>query len=173
MSESVSTPAAPARRYNWLKIALVASLAVNLLFVGGGIARWYMAQGPERMSRGLQSQLIPRRFFMELEQPRRAELLAVFRNYDKPFREGRRAVRDQLEALAVALDADPYDPARVNAALAGFTARSEGLLEAGGNAALTLIGKLTPGERKMLAQQLRQRGRPAAEGKSGSKPANP
>ena len=168
MSETVSST--PKRGTSWLKIALIASLAVNLLFVGGGVARWYMGFGPERMSRGLQMQLIPRRFFMEMDRDRRTELLSVFRSRDKQFRDGRAAIRAQVGAIADALDAEPYDPARLMAALKDYTAKSEALYSAGGDTALELIAKLTPAERKTLAAQLRQRGRPAPDDKPGGKP---
>lgn len=166
MSDAVTTPAT--RRPNWLKIALIASLAVNLLFVGGGIARWYMGFGPERMARSLQMQLIPRHFFMDLDRARRAELLSVFRSYDQQFRDGRRAARAQVVALADALDAEPYDPAKVTTAINGFKASSETLFATGGDAALTMIGKLTPEERRQLAQQLRHT-RPAPDDKARGK----
>lgn len=159
MSEAVSPP--PRRGTSWLKIALIASLAVNLLFVGGAAARWYMGYGPERMARTLQMQLIPRRFFIELDRDRRAELLAVFKSYDKQFRDGRKLAREQVAALADALDAEPYDPAKVTAAIDGFKSSSETLYATGGDAALTLIGKLTAEERKQLAQQLRHTRPPA------------
>ena len=75
MSDTGTTAPAPARRFNWLKAALIASLAVNLLFIGGGIARWYVGFGPERYARLTQTQLIPRYFFRDLDRARRLELL--------------------------------------------------------------------------------------------------
>ncbi len=168
MSDTATTPEPRARRFNWLVIALVASLAVNLLFVGAGIARFYVGHGPERIAHSSQMQLIPRRFFTELERPRRVELLAVFKGYDKQFRDGRRAAREQVRELADALDAEPFDPTRVKAAVDGFATRSESLLTAGGDAALTLIGKLDDSERKMLAKHLRLRGKSERPGGEAS-----
>lgn len=173
MTDTGTPPAPPlppqlSKSGRWLKIALVASLAVNLLFVGGAAARWYMGYGPERMARTLQMQLIPRRFFMELDHGRRTELLAVFKSYDRQFRDGRKVAREQVAALADALDAEPYDAAKVTAAIDGFKTSSETLYATGGDAALTLIGKLTPVERKQLAQQLR-RSRSAPDAKRAGK----
>ncbi len=104
-----------------------------------------------------QAQLIPRKFFGELDGPRKAELLGVFRQMGPAFREGRRAAREEVAVLASALEAEPYDAARVKAAVDSFSARSENLIAAGGQAALTMIAKLTPEERKLLAQHIRQR----------------
>ncbi len=158
MSETLSPPGAEAPRMNWLKAALIASLAVNLLFVGAGVARWYAGFGPgERYMRLTQTQLIPRRFFSELDRDRRMELLAVFRANDKEIRDGRRAVKAQVNALADALEAEPYDAARARAAVESFTANSEALFAMGSGTALTLIDMLTPEERKLMAQQLRMR----------------
>ena len=49
-AETVSPAASPGSRSNWLKIVLVVSLAVNLLFIGGGVARYLTHGTPERMS---------------------------------------------------------------------------------------------------------------------------
>ncbi len=145
---------APDTSRRWLKLALIVSVALNLVVVGAGVTRFFMPGPPERMVMGSQMQLFPRKFFSELEKPRRLELLRVFRGYDPAFREGRAAARAEVRALASALDAEPYDPAKVKAAVEGFTERSASLAAAGGEAALTLIGKLTPDERKLLARQL-------------------
>lgn len=145
---------APDSGRRWLKLALVASVALNLVVVGAGVTRFFMPGPPDRMVMGSQMQLFPRKFFAELERPRRIELLRVFRGYDPAFREGRAAARAQIKELAAALDAVPYDAAKVQAAVEGFTARSASLAASGGDAALTLIGQLTPEERKLLARQL-------------------
>ena len=156
MTETGTTaPApAPARRFTWLKAALVASLALNLLFIGGGIARWYVGFGPERYARLTQSQLIPRYFFRD-----RDDLSAAIDQAarDKEIKAERQAVKAQVIALADALDAEPFDPARVKATVEGFTARSEALFVTGSDAALALIDQLTPDERKLMAKHLRDR----------------
>jgi hypothetical protein len=77
---SETAPETARKPINWLVVALIASLAVNLLIVGAVTARWYAGFGPgERYMRLTQTQLIPRRFFSELDRDRRMELLAVFR----------------------------------------------------------------------------------------------
>ncbi len=157
MSDTLSKPEAPARRFTWLKVALIASLALNLLVIGGGIARWYVGFGPDRYARLTQTQLIPRFFFHDLDHARRAELFAVFKAHDKEIRDERQAMKAQVLELATALESDPYDPARVKAAVDGFTAKSEALFTTGTGAALELIGKLSPDERKLMAKHLRAR----------------
>ena len=80
----MSDAATPAqgRRVNWLVVALVASMAVNLLVAGAVAARWYVGAGPDRYARLTQTQLIPRLFFRDLDRSRRMELLAVFKGQD-------------------------------------------------------------------------------------------
>ena len=159
---------APVRRINWVKAGLVASLAVNLLFIGAGVTRFMMGEGPDRVSGLTQVQLIPRKFFGELEGARKAELLGVFRQFGPAFKDGRRAAREDVAAVAAALEAEPYDAARLEAAVGAFSARQEALVGTGGQAALTLIGKLNAAERKLLAQHIRQRAE-RGRGKSDEK----
>jgi uncharacterized membrane protein len=169
MSETGTTADAPVKRFPWLKAALIASLAVNLLFIGAGVARFLVKEPSDRMTGLSQVQLIPRKFFGELDGERKAELLGVFRDMRPAFREGRRAMREDIVALADALEAEPYDAARVKAAVDGFTARSERLVASGGEAALTLIAKLTADERKVLAKHIRQRAERGREGRDGKR----
>ncbi len=152
------TATAPAPRFNWLKAALVASLALNLLFIGGAATRFFMHGPPERFVGSSHVQLIPRRFFGELDRGRRNELLAVFREFGKDFRGGRRAVREEALNLAVVLEAEPYDPAAVKTVVDTFSQRSALLIGKGGEAAMSVIAKLTPEERKLLARHIRSRG---------------
>lgn len=157
MSDDATRPEAPARSFSWLKAALIASLAVNLLFIGGGLARWYVGFGPERYARLTQTQIIPRYFFRDLDRSRRLELMAVLKSHDREIRDGRRQVKAAVVELANALEAEPYDPARVKTAVTAFTAQSEVLFTTGADAALAVIDKLTPEERKQMAQHLRAR----------------
>lgn len=166
MTATDTTPVPPAppappdkpKSAAWLKAALVASLAVNLLFVGGGLARFMMHGGPpERFANASQMQLIPRRFLGEIGGDRRRELLTLFKTYGPSFKEGRATVRAQAVALADALEAEPYDPARVKSVIAQFSSASTRLMETGGKAAEEMIAALTPEERKLLARHIRLR----------------
>lgn len=173
MSDTTTAPALARKPVNWLLVALIASLALNLLVAGAAAARWYMGPPPERYARLTQAQLIPRYFFRDLDRSRRVELLQVFKGQDKAIREGRQAVKAQVVALADALEADPYDPAQVKAAVEGFTAKSEALFNTGADAALAVIDKLTPEERKLMAQRLRDRESRGPRGSDSKKPDGP
>ncbi len=157
------------RRFGWLKTALILSLAVNLLFIGGGLARFFMDGPPDRFPGGSQLQLIPRKFFGELDRTRKRELLGVFRDYGKAFRDGRKDARLEVVKLADALDAEPYDETKVKDVIHSFSEKSAKLVDTGGEAALTLIAKLTAEERKLLARHIRLRddGGRHVEGRGG------
>jgi uncharacterized membrane protein len=168
-SGPAAAPGAPSPRFNWLKALLIGSLALNLLFVGGAATRFFMHGPPERFAGISQVQLIPRKFFGELDRGRRNELLGIIREFGKEFRGGRKAVRDEAVNLAAALETEPYDPAKVKAVIDAFSERSSALAGKGGEVALTVIGKLTPEERKLLAKHIRLRG---DGGKRGEKTRN-
>jgi uncharacterized membrane protein len=141
----------------WLKIILVASLALNLLLVGGAAARFFI-HGPPGHTAGFgDPQMIPRRFLSDLDSARRAELLSVFKDFRREFRDGRKRGREQMGKLASALEADPFDESAVKNAVGSFTDGGAALMRHGADAALVFIGKLTPDERKLLAKHIRLR----------------
>lgn len=151
------TPATPKTGFPWLKALLIASLALNLLLLGGAASRFFMHERMDRISGISQMQLVPRRFFGELDKSRRSELLGVFKDFRGEFRDGRKAARDQTAKLAIALEAVPYDATAVELVVGDFSKSSSGLIGLGGRAALTFIAKLTPEERLLLAKHIRLR----------------
>lgn len=149
-------PAAP-RRFSWWMVLLTASLAVNLL-IGGAIgARLFFPPPPERFVGATYAQLVPRHFFGDLDRPRRMELLAVLRQYRKDFSQARKSAAELSAKLADALETDPYDPGKVEAAVQGYADTGNQLVARGTAATLDFISHLTPEERKMMALRLRQR----------------
>lgn len=141
----------------WGRILLVGSLALNLLLIGGAAGRFF-THGPPRHHTGFGSlQFIPKGFLSELDQPRRTELLSVFKGFRSEFRDGRSRGREQMTRLASALESDPYDPAAVESAVRSFIEGGAELMRHGGDAALAFITKLSPDERKRLARYIRAR----------------
>lgn len=145
------------RTFPWLKTFLVASLALNLLVIGAVAARMFVHEPPGRLSGISEVQLIPRKFFGDLGTGRREELMLILKRYRDEFRDGRDARKTLTVNLAAALEAEPYDEAKVKEAVLAFNQRSAGLVTRGGDAALEFIAKLTPGERRMLAGRIRER----------------
>lgn len=143
---------------NWKSVLLVASLAGNVVVAGAMITHaLHGPAGRERIQAAAWSQLLPRNFFMDLGGERRAELMAGMQGYRDVFRDGRTRLRAQAAAVADALAAEPFDPAKLDAALAGFAAEGRGLMDGATQAARTILEKLTPDERKALAEAIRQR----------------
>ncbi len=153
----VVPPAVPRRAFNWRATLLIASLALNLVFIGGGVARFFVHERMGRITGISEMQLIPGRFFGDLGASRRAELLAIFKEFRDEFRDGRDARRQLAGVLADALEGQPYDEAKVKDAVQAFTARSSTLIGRGGDAALTFIAKLSGDERHLLAKRIRER----------------
>jgi uncharacterized membrane protein len=148
---------ASAERRPWWNALLIASLALNLLFGGAVVTRFFMHGPVERMAGTSYLQLVPRKFFADLGRPRREELLGVLKNYRDRFRAGQQNSRVVAESLADALDATPYDEARLRAVVEAFGKNGSDLIGLGSQAALDFISRLSPEERNRLAETIRER----------------
>ena len=101
--------------------------------------------------------LVPRKFFADIGRSRREELLAHVKEHRDRFREGHQKSKAVAEKLADALDAEPYDEARLRAVLDEFTANGVEQIGLGAKAAQDFIARLTPEERILLAKRIRER----------------
>jgi len=159
MSASDQGPPQPpaGRTRRWLMPLLVASLALNLVIVGIGVSGQFRPGHHEQRSSHSSADLMPRAFFRELDDQRRDELVEVFRARKTDWREERRALRDAAAALADALEREPFEPQLAQSAIAGHAGSSHRLIDIGAAVAEELVGKLTPEERRDLAQAIRHR----------------
>ncbi|HET9917759.1 MAG TPA: hypothetical protein VFQ89_11680, partial [Candidatus Binatia bacterium] len=73
------------------------------------------------------------------------------------FRAEREGTESVAANLADALVAEPYDVEKVKLVVSEFAVQSGKLAARGGDAALDIIGKLSPEERKILAGAIRER----------------
>src|SRR5437773_3459814 len=123
----------PVKRWPWWNILLIASLALNLLFGGAAVARFFFFHGgpPERLVGMSYLQLVPRRFFFEMDHQRRDELMKVLHDYRDRFRAGQANSRKVAESLADALDAQPYDETKVKAVVDAFAKNGADMLGLG------------------------------------------
>lgn len=154
MTDAMTTPP---RRWNWLMIALVASLALNVL-IGAAIAT-RVVRGPaaERFPLANQMQLIPRKFMGGLPKERRREIMQVVNGYRKEVRANRDIAKAAALKLADALSAEPYSADQAKAAVTDFATQGSTLIARGGDAAMEIFQMLTPEERKQLADDIRER----------------
>ncbi len=157
MTELAPAEQPTGRRWTWWHAVLIASLALNVVVGAAAATRFFYHPHPERMVGMSYLHLVPRKFFADLDKPRREELVAHVRGYRDRFREGQQKSRAVAESLADALDAAPYDEARVRAVLDQFTGNGVDQIGIGTKAALDFITRLTPEERIQLAQRIRER----------------
>jgi uncharacterized membrane protein len=156
----------PAQGSRWWSALLITSLAINL-FIGGAVAtRILRHDGPERFVGASHTQLIPRRFFAEIPRERRRVLLDILKQYRKDFSGDRDASEATAARLADALVVEPYDVEKVKLVVSEFAGQTGKLASRGGDAALDIIAQLSPDERKILADAIRDR---ASRGKGGKK----
>ena len=147
----------PAQGSRWWSALLIGSLAINL-FIGGAVAtRIIRHDGPERFIGASYTQLIPRRFFAELPGERRRVLLDIIKKYRKDFRADREGSEAAAAKLADALLIEPYDVEKVKLVVNEFAGQTGKLAARGGDAALDIIALLSPDERKILAEAIRDR----------------
>lgn len=151
-------PAPKTRRWSWLWIVLIASLAVNLAVAAAIIA--HNAVGPHR-HRSITgpgfTQILPRAFFRDLDRDRREELVGELREHRKGFRALRKSLREKARDVASALRAEPYDEAAVAKALEVYEAEAETMIGRGREIAGNFFKRLTPEERKLIADQIERK----------------
>ncbi|MEO1160480.1 MAG: periplasmic heavy metal sensor [Pseudomonadota bacterium] len=146
------------RRWPWLWIALIVSLAINLAVVAAIVA--HKTVGPHR-HRSITgpgfTQILPRAFFRELDRDRRDELVAELRGHRKGFRALRKSLREKARDVASALRAEPYDEAAVTKALEVYETEAQTMVGRGRNIAENFFKRLTPDERKQIADQIERK----------------
>ncbi len=157
MTETAPVEQPTGRRWTWWQVLLIVSLALNIFVGAAAAARFFYHHPSERMTSVSYLHLVPRKFFADVGRARRDELLAHVKQYRERFREGHQKSRQVAENLADALDASPYDEARVRVALAEFTANGVDQIGTGAKAAQDFIARLSPEERVLLAQRIRER----------------
>ena len=152
------TPAPKSRRWSWLWIVLIASLAVNLAVAAAIVA--HKTVGPQR-HRSITgpgfTQILPRAFFRDLDRDRREELVGELREHRKGFRALRKSLREKARDIAAALRAEPYDEAAVTRALEVYEAEAQAMVGRGREIAGSFFTRLTPEERKLIADQIERK----------------
>lgn len=147
----------PAQGSRWWTALLIASLALNLFIGAAIVTRYFTHGGPQRFIGASYTQLIPRGFFAEMPSDRRKVLLDILKQYRKDFRADREGTESVAAKLADALVNEPYDVEKVKLVVSEFAGQSGKLAARGGNAALDIIALLSPDERRILADAIRDR----------------
>ena len=160
-------------RGGWFSVILVVSLAFNLFVIGAVVAHhiWDRHNGHhgDRIAGPGFTQLLPRRFFAQLADDRRDELVKLIRQHRHEFSQGRTKLRQDARAVADALEVEPFDQAKLDQALQGFAKTGHTLIDMGASVAQDVVSRLTPAERKELAEQLKLRSRTGSRSRARQK----
>jgi uncharacterized membrane protein len=144
MDAPVAPAAAGAPR--WLKIALVVSLAVNLLILGTvGGSLWASRHAPAATGRGSGPHLLG--FTRTLDGERRFQIWKVTRNELRALRPLRRDVRRARSEARAALVAQPFDEDKFAAAQARVLEAEIGARREAQKLFISIAAVLTPQER--------------------------
>lgn len=138
-------------RRRWLPWALVASLGVNLV-VAGIVAGAFLYGPPDRPPREGGWAIAH-----DLPEPFRGEMLREMRHESDKWIGKRRQLHGQREALAEALEAEPFRVERIESILADSRATLDEL--AGRSAAMLIdqVRRMDPDDRADYAKKLRGR----------------
>ena len=143
---------------NWVKAALLASLAVNIFLIGlvGGEMlgkfRYQKFGGDPAASNAFG----PRQLRGVLSAERRKELKPIFMSRREQWREQRKQLRAARLSLADALEQQPFDPGLVEDAMREMRDRSDAVKGTMQGAMLEMAAILTDDERQKLAAAIRE-----------------
>lgn len=163
MTDLPPDPSPAPKAARGLRIALAVSVALNLAFVGMAAGAFLRHGPPDRMVRDLDFGPFGEAFSREDRALMREGFLSRAGN----LRDLRDGMRQDAQALLAALRADPFDPARVEAALAGQGRRMAERLELGRSLVLERIAAMSPQDRAAFADRL-ERAMMRRGGPSGS-----
>ena len=147
----------PELRSPWWAALLIASMMANFLIVGAAIGfKFHGGRGPKGFAQSSE-QLLPREFLFDLQRERRREFMDLLRVKNDNFKQNRDATDVTSLKFADALDQPNFDQAKAKSIVEeitsgpnSFAAQSEALV-------LEVTNKLTPDERKALAEAIRDR----------------
>lgn len=136
----------------WVTIALLASLMVNMVFVGVAAGRmWVHHHGDGWYSRHKGGGM--RGFLRELPEARRSELRDVMRANRAAAREEREKVGALRQAVREAIAREPFDRAALERALSEVNAARQNFRGRIASDFVELVSKMTPEERKLFAEK--------------------
>lgn len=147
-----ATPPAAPRAPRGMRIALVLSLALNLLLVGiiGGAALRYLRYGPPVPVADVG--LGP--FTGALAPEDRKALRDSFLRQTPGLRDSRREARDDLQRMIGLLRTDPWDPAAALSIMSRRTDRTVERIALGQSLFLERLGSMTADQRRALADRI-------------------
>lgn len=152
----------PARRApRWMRVTLILSLLVNLLVAGivlGGLTGQLRKPPPPLGEVSLGA------FTPALTDPDRRAIRDRAAHEGLSFREAMRTARAEQTAIIAALRSEPWDRAAIETVMTQIRDRAEARMDLGGRLVLERLDKMSPQERRDLADRMeaQSRRRPAA-----------
>jgi len=140
-------------RNKWLVGGLIASVVVNLLFIGFIFGRIGMMPLPGMSP---DPTVGYGRMLGFLPEDRRAVVMPLVRERMHDVMGNLRTLRTQQQAVLDALKADPYDKDKLATALAALRATLASMQESSHRSLVDVAATLTPDERKHLADAMRR-----------------
>lgn len=149
-----TTPPKKPRR--WVRWALVASLALNVLIIGFVASKAYHFSGKMWRNHSPVIQLAKqgRKFVHDLPRERRKELWRMIKSRKGEFKPDNARITQAMKAFAEAIAVENYDPDVAQKALLELQQEAEQLITRGRTLTLEVIAELTPAERAQLAARL-------------------
>ena len=135
---------------------LVVSLMINLLVAGIALGHVWEPFGQARRVGPTYVQLAPGKFFAQINQQRRRELNEGLRASRQDVQKLHVQAEENAQKIAAELEQDNYDPAKVEALVDSFTTGNESIAAGGGKVLKDFYSKLTPEERKQVANAIRE-----------------
>lgn len=142
------------RRQRVLIVALIVSVTVNLLLVGGIVGRLVRGGPPPRPVPEHVGWIVRR-----LDDDRRQELREDVIAHIRSSRSMRQSMRDAQKHFEASITTENFEPERVRAALAELREAHNTWQEATHEQMVTVLAKLSPEERKRVATFLERRER--------------
>lgn len=137
----------------WVYVALIASVALNLLFVGGlGAAVWRHRHGPGLHGPGLMG------FVNSLPSGRQSEVRDQVEAARTLLRPLRKAKQEAWAGVKTAMEAEPFDKPALKAALQKLGEADQKLKSSIAGSIADTAEKLSPAERRQLQSWLDMRG---------------
>lgn len=138
-------PQAPVQQPSrWLKPLLIASLALNLIVIGGAAGAFFKHRHGGGHARGLTG------FVKKLPAGRQPELMALVKAEREKIKPIREEIRANWDETNTALAAEPFDKDRLKAAMAKLIEAEMRMRTLVGDAIVTTAEKLSPGERQQM-----------------------
>ena len=147
---------APRKPRRWLRIALIASLALNVLFIGFAASSAYHFSGKHWRGQAPVAQVMRqgRKFIHDMPRERRRELWAMIKQRRGEFAVNADELRTAVQALAEALKQEPFDTGRTEQALMQLQGQAQSMLDRGRGVTLEVISALSQSEREDFARRL-------------------